>query len=108
MSDLEAQLAWQLRVAKVAEPTPQYRFAPPRKWTFDFAWPSTKLAVECEGGIWMQGGGRHTRGAGYERDCDKYNAAVMHGWRVLRFTASAIKDGRALTLIERALKGSNA
>jgi len=39
------------------------------------------LAVEVDGGTWT--GGRHTRGAGFEADCEKLNAAVIAGFRVL-------------------------
>ena len=28
----------------------------------------------------------HTRPKGYQQDCEKYNAAVLRGWRVLRYT----------------------
>ena len=66
----------------------EYRFAPPRKWRFDFAWKADKVAVELEGGTWS--GGRHTRGAGFEDDCEKYNEATRLGWRVLRFTSSML------------------
>ena len=68
----------------------EYRFAPPRHWRFDFAWPAVKLAVEIEGGVWSRG--RHTRGKGFIADCDKYNAATMLGWRVLRFTRQHLED----------------
>ena len=67
----------------------EYQFAPPRKWRFDFAWEADKVAVELEGGAWS--GGRHTRGAGFEDDCEKYNEATRLGWRVLRFTGSMLE-----------------
>ena len=60
------------------------------------------LAVECEGGTFTRG--RHTRGAGFEKDCEKYNAAVLAGWRVLRFTASMIDSGDAVEKIKKALR----
>lgn len=62
----------------------EYRFHPKRKWRFDAAWPEKMIAVEFEGGIWT--GGRHTRGKGYENDCEKYNNALLLGWRVFRLT----------------------
>lgn len=68
-------------------------------WRFDFAFKHQKLAVEVEGGTFT--GGRHTRGKGFESDCDKYNAATLGGWRILRFTAKHIKTGEALMLIEK-------
>lgn len=72
-----------------------------RDWRFDFAWPAVKLAVEFEGGAYV--GGRHVRGQGFEGDIEKYNAAVLDGWRVLRFTTAMVEDGRALETIEAAL-----
>jgi very-short-patch-repair endonuclease len=48
------------------------------------------LAVEVEGGMWTRG--RHVRGEGYEGDCEKYNAAVLGGWRVLRFTTGMLEQ----------------
>jgi very-short-patch-repair endonuclease len=91
----------QLRMAGLPDPVEEYRFAPPRRWRFDLAWPERMLAVEVEGGVWV--GGRHTRPAGYEKDCEKYSEAAVLGWRVIRVTTQMVKDGRALALIERAL-----
>ncbi len=62
----------------------EYQFHPKRKWRFDSAWPEKMVAVEFEGGIWTNG--RHTRGKGYENDCEKYNNALLLGWRVFRLT----------------------
>ena len=78
-------------LAPLALPVPVngYRFHDKRKWEFDCAWPDVKLAVEIEGGEFTRG--RHTRGTGYQRDCEKYNAALDLGWRVYRYTPSMIK-----------------
>ena len=65
------------------EAVTELRFAPPRRWRFDVAIPSHKIAIELEGGVFT--GGRHTRGAGYLNDIEKYNAATLHGWRLLRY-----------------------
>lgn len=64
------------------EPVTEYKFHVARKWRFDYAWPLQMIALEVEGGIWT--GGRHTRGSGFLKDVEKYNAAAVHGWRVLR------------------------
>jgi very-short-patch-repair endonuclease len=79
----------------------EHRFHPQRKWRFDVALPAEKLAIEIDGGTWI--GGRHTSGAGYEKDCEKLNAAVIEGWRVLRFTSGMVRDGRAMNAINKAM-----
>jgi hypothetical protein len=58
------------------------------------------LAVEVEGGSWVHG--RHVRAKGFAADCEKYNAAVLLGWRILRFTPAMIEAGAALSALERA------
>lgn len=67
-------------------PTPvrEYRAFPPRRWRFDFAWPSYKIALEIDGGVYTLG--RHTRGAGFEADCRKMNEAAASGWAVFHIT----------------------
>ena len=101
-SALEDALAFQIRAVGLPKPEREFRFHPTRKWRFDFAWPRYNVAVEVEGGIYSAG--RHTRGKGFERDCEKTNAAVVQGWRVLRVTAKHIKSGTAINQIEQALK----
>lgn len=73
-----------LKKAKLPKPETEYKFCPDRKWRFDYAFPKQKIAVEQEGGAWSQG--RHTRGSGFIKDMEKYNKAVLLGWRVLRYT----------------------
>lgn len=68
----------------------EYHFAPDRKWRFDFAYPFAKVAIEIEGVTFKSG--RHQRPAGYAADCEKYNAAVVNGWRILRFTGDMLNN----------------
>jgi hypothetical protein len=89
-----------LHAAGLPPPEREHRFALPRRWRFDYAWPAHRLALEVEGGVWT--GGRHVRGRGYEADCEKYSEAALRGWRVLRVTPAMLRDGRALALLERA------
>ena len=91
----------QLRADKLPEPVREHKFHERRKWRFDFCWPDKMLAVEVEGGIWT--GGRHTRGDGYEKDAEKYNAATEMGWRILRFTPKYLRSGEALEQVKRIL-----
>lgn len=79
----------------------EFRFAPPRRWRFDFADPEAKLGIEVEGGMWVIG--RHQQPEGFEKDMEKYNAAVLAGWRVLRFTGKMVTDGYAVKTIKEAL-----
>lgn len=81
-----------------------HKYSHERDWRFDFAWPAQRIAVEVEGGTWQ--GGRHTRGRGYEDDCEKYNRAAELGWRVFRFTEGMLLDGRARETLERVLGGA--
>lgn len=97
----EEELQHQIRITGLPDPEREFRFAKPRRYRADFAWPAQKILAEVEGGIYT--GGRHTRGKGYEEDCRKYNLAVELGWRVLRFTPKDIQDGRAIATLETLL-----
>lgn len=114
-SELEATFAAHWRVLAKNQPAPdrEYRFmrsAPPaikrryrtptgktKDWRFDFAWPSYRVAVEIEGGIFVRGG--HNRGVIYDENCTKYNAATLLGWRVLRYTTLDLRR-RPMEIVE--------
>ena len=72
-----------------------------RQWRLDFAWPQQRLGMEVDGGAWTQG--RHTRGKGFIEDMAKSNAAVLLGWRVLRYTPQQIDTGEWIEGVKRAL-----
>lgn len=101
LSEGEELMALHIRVEKLPAPEREWRFHPKRFWRFDFAWVSRKLAVEVEGGVWR--GGRHTSGAGFTKDTEKYNAAALLGWKVLRFTTQQVRDGTAIATLKEAL-----
>ena len=73
-----------LEVRRIPRPEREWKFEAKRRWRFDYAWPQMLIALEVEGGVWT--GGRHTRGAGFVRDMEKYNRAAVLGWRLLRVT----------------------
>lgn len=102
MSAPEELLMLHIRAAKLPMPEREHKFHPTRRWRFDLAYPARSLAIEVEGGVYS--GGRHTRGKGFTDDCEKYNQAVLLGWRVLRFTTAMIKSGAAIETIERAIE----
>jgi very-short-patch-repair endonuclease len=102
-SALEETLALQLRATRAPAFVREYRFAPPRRWRFDFAWPDRQIAVEVDGGTWVQG--KHSRGAGVHNDCEKACQAAILGWRVLRVDSVMVRDGTALRAVQAALGG---
>ena len=97
----ESTLANQLRVLKISFEQ-EYKFHPKRKWRADFHIMGKKILIEVEGGVWN--GGRHTRGKGYIGDMEKYNAAVILGFQVLRFSTEQVKSGLAVQQIEMMLE----
>lgn len=84
-------------------PTPamEHRFYDGRRWRFDYAWPEHRIALEVEGGVWT--GGRHTRGAGFLADMEKYNMAAVTGWAVLRTTPDKLETLSTIDLIAAAI-----
>jgi len=101
-SQLELLFESQLKMVGIGGYVTEHRFHPVRKWRFDFAWLDQSIAVEIEGGTWS--GGRHTRGSGFEADCEKYNEAAAIGWTVFRFTGKMVKSGNAIQLLREVMK----
>lgn len=91
-SSLEAHWDWLARAHGLPPAESEYPFARHlgRRFRFDRAWPEARVAVELEGGVWSRG--RHVRGEGFERDCEKYNLAQALGWKVFRFTGRMLKQ----------------
>ena len=82
----------------------EYRFAPPRKFRFDYAWIDAKVALEIEGGIWMKGGSGHSHPMWILRDMKKGNLAASLGWKIFRFTTKEFRDGTAHTFMQAVFK----
>ena len=101
-SEGESLLKMQLKALKI-EFEQEFKFHPKRKWRADFHLVEKMILVEVEGGIWS--GGRHTRGKGYLGDMEKYNAATMMGFQVLRFSTEQVTSGFAIKQIEGLVKG---
>ncbi len=66
----------------------QYQFHPKRKWRFDFAIPSLKIAIEINGGVWSNG--RHSRGSGLVKEYEKMRAAAALHWYVFTYDPKSI------------------
>lgn len=102
LSPGEEAFALHCRAEKLT-PEREYKFHPKRKWKFDFAFVSSMVAVEIEGGTWVAG--RHSRGGkAFAADCEKYNTACLMGWRVLRYTTEMVLAGTAIHETVRALR----
>jgi len=97
-----------LRKHKLKLDEKEYKFHKTRKWRSDYAWKKEKVMVELEGGVFTRG--RHVRPSGFIGDCDKYNAAALDGWTLLRYTIEHVNN-RQEEIIEQlteALHGKEA
>jgi hypothetical protein len=91
-----------LRAQKVPLPLTEQRFHSTRRWRFDYAWIEYRVALEVEGGVWI--GGRHTTGAGFVKDMEKYNEAACMGWRIIRCQPKQLCKIETIDTIRRALE----
>lgn len=99
-SHLEALLESQLKAMKCEGYVREYQFAKPRKWRADFAFVPLRLLVEVDGGSYNTAmKSRHTSPLGFQRDCEKANAANVAGFCCLKFTSKDVTTGRAVRLI---------
>lgn len=69
-------------------PEPQYEFSIPwdRDRRFDAAYPDNRLAIEWDSRRW------HLQRDAFNRDRERDREAILHGWRVLRFTWDDLID----------------
>jgi hypothetical protein len=105
-SNAETLLAVQLEQAGIPFER-EFRFQRGRRFRADFLvseWATSNggtVLVEVEGGTWIEG--RHSRGKGFEADCEKQALAVIAGYRYLRCTSKQVEDGTCLGWIRQAL-----
>jgi hypothetical protein len=99
-------LLFDLKQERLPKPNTEHFFHPTRKWRFDAAYVEEKIAIEVEGGTgWKRDGtSRHLTPSGFREDVEKYNAAAILGWCVIRLTPAMLRDGTGLETIARALK----
>lgn len=79
----------------------EHRFAPPRRWRFDFAVPVHRIAIEVQGGLFT--GGRHSRGPALMKEHEKLNTAAAMGWRVLYTIPQNICMSETIELVKQAM-----
>lgn len=115
-SKLEEKFIAALEGCGLPEPEREFRFHPTRRWRFDFAWKSEKVAVEIQGGLYsapvfchvckarvmqrtrygklfpvFQGTG-HTSGKAFDDDVEKYLEAAALGWTVITLSSKYINS----------------
>lgn len=96
----------QCRAHHLPIPVRDYRFAKAstgRQFEADAAFLEFKLIVEVQGGIWMPGGGAHSRPMNIERDVEKQQFALVLGWSLLPVTPTQVKKLRAIELTKMVL-----
>ena len=93
-SELEEALDWHIRVCGLPAPEREYQAIPGRKHRFDFAWPSFKLLLDVQGGIFN--GGKHGRGTGILKDQEKLKLSTIEGWHVMHISNRHITQGQAI------------
>lgn len=86
-------------------PVPEYRFHPVRKWRIDYYFEANgrRVGLEVEGGIYVMG--RHTRGAGFKGDMEKYNAAAGMGITIVRVVPGDLLKTETFNLVKKTLYG---
>ncbi len=99
-SPLERRGADALRVGGLPEP----RFEYPIPWDpdrrFDAAFPVERLAIEWDSRRW------HELADAFARDRERDRQALLHGWRVVRFTWTDVTDhpSEVVDTVQRLLK----
>jgi hypothetical protein len=88
------------------EPTPEFRFAPPRRWRLDYAWVDDFVGLEIQGGVFTRG--RHTQGAALRDEYEKLNALAVRGWRMLFALPEQVDSGAIFETIRKALGATEA
>ena len=110
--DYEGDLAFLFRTQQrppicMPEPHRQYFWARElgRQFRADFAFPTYRVLVEVDGGLWRPSGvGAHSGGAAIERDIEKSQDAARLGWGRVRITEKDISSGHALTVVQAVLE----
>ena len=90
-SRLEVRTARLLRANRIRPEVTQHRVPPYR---LDFAWPSIRVAVECDGFEW------HGNRLAWKRDRRRNSTLEARGWRMVHLTWDDV-TGRPVETVER-------
>lgn len=73
-----------------------------KDWRFDFVWRAHRVAVEINGGNYVQG--RHSNATALTDEYRKINKAQQLGYKVLLFDGGMVKSGEALRQVKFMLR----
>lgn len=95
-------------------PIPEYSWHSTRKFLADFAFLRDRILLEVDGGVFGKGkkcpvcgrrpGGAHSSIKDILRDMERSNEAQLEGWWMLRVLPQDLDNGKALDLLEKAVK----
>lgn len=96
---------FQCRALKLPPPVEQFEFAASmgRLFRSDFAFTEYQLLVEIQGGIWLKGGGAHSRPLKIAGDIRRQQYAVRLGYFLLPFTPDEVVSGHAIEWTQEVL-----
>jgi very-short-patch-repair endonuclease len=104
-SELEATYQRDLRLEGITGWRREFYPWTDSKMRFDFAFQSLRILIELDG-MTAHGKGAHSKGAGYTRDCNKANRAIVDGYRVLRFDRPLIMSRVAIQTTLAAIRAA--
>ena len=86
-SPLEVKVAELLDSARLPPPVTQHHVAIGRRvYRLDFAWPSSRVALECDGRQ------RHVEDSDFQRDRNRWSDLAAVGWRLVFATWRDVRD----------------
>lgn len=89
----------------IAPEAREYVAIPRRRFRWDYAWPTLKILVEIQGGVFLRGRSGHTSAAGVRRDATKNNLAVLYGYLPFQFTTDLVRNGSAVRFMKGLIDG---
>lgn len=102
----ENLFAFQVKALKLPTPARQYKFAESlgRNFMADFCFVDQKLIVEVQGGIWIKGGGAHSRPQKIEQDMERQQYAAYLGFFMMPFSPDDVFSGHAIDWTAKTLE----
>lgn len=99
---IEDAMAKQLREANINSFRRNCAFIEGRRFQADFWFPHLRLALEVDGGVWMNKSG-HTSGVGYTSDRERDVEALLQGILTVRYTSDQVRNGYAIETFKKIL-----